>query len=182
MKENLTIPNLLSVIRIVIIPFFAYYYIEGAFVTAIILLALSGLSDMLDGFIARTFNMVSSLGKMLDPFADKLTQAVVVVCLLTHHMILLPLVIAFFLKELIMLGGSVVLFKNKKRPSEAKWWGKVSTFMIYATMLLTLLSDIVEQSSVLDISVTVFSILTLASIIFSFVNYSILFLKIKNDK
>ena len=69
-----TIPNLLSLLRIIVIPFFAYFFIKGNALWAIIVLFLSGVSDFLDGKIARKFNQVSDLGKVLDPVADKLTS------------------------------------------------------------------------------------------------------------
>ena len=76
-NQNLTIPNLLSLIRIIIVPFFAYYFMQDKILPATILICLSGLSDAVDGFIARRFNQITELGKILDPFADKITQGTV---------------------------------------------------------------------------------------------------------
>ena len=76
-----TVPNAMSALRILIVPFFAARYLLGDVPGAAALLVLSGLTDALDGFIARRFNQISELGKMLDPFADKLTQGVVALCL-----------------------------------------------------------------------------------------------------
>lgn len=75
-KNCITIPNMLSVFRLILIPFFVYAYcVEQNFWKTAALLALSGISDTADGYIARRFNMVSDLGKIIDPVADKLTQA-----------------------------------------------------------------------------------------------------------
>ena len=117
-KENkvLTIPNALSVVRILLIPLFAYLYFKGHYAFAAIVLTVSGLTDVVDGFIARTFNMISTLGKILDPFADKLTQLVVVLCLAIRHNILIPLLVVFYAKELLMLSGSAKLLKSGTRP------------------------------------------------------------------
>ena len=84
-KRIFTIPNLLSVFRLVLIPIFVWTYCvrRGYLVTAGILL-LSGLTDIADGFIARRFHMVSALGMALDPIADKLTQAAMLFCLVTR--------------------------------------------------------------------------------------------------
>ena len=76
-NQNLTVPNALSVLRIIIIPFFAWFFMHDQLAIAVALLVLSGLSDCVDGFIARKLNQVTELGKMLDPLADKLTQGVV---------------------------------------------------------------------------------------------------------
>ena len=80
--ENVwTIPNLLSFFRILLIPAFAVLFSKGQLVWAVVMLALSGLSDFFDGKIARRFNQVSELGKILDPIADKLTQATIAIML-----------------------------------------------------------------------------------------------------
>ena len=81
-KGCCTIPNLLSFIRILLIPVFAYLYYNDMKVEAVAVLAASGLSDMFDGKIARRFNQISALGKILDPIADKLTQITIAVMLL----------------------------------------------------------------------------------------------------
>nr|MCR5151173.1 CDP-alcohol phosphatidyltransferase family protein [Clostridiales bacterium] len=82
MKKNIkdlldgafTVPNLLTVVRIILVPFFAVEYYHRNYLAAVIILAVSGLTDFLDGKIARKFNQVSTLGKLLDPLADKATQ------------------------------------------------------------------------------------------------------------
>lgn len=76
-NKNLTVPNAMSLFRILVIPFFAYFFLKDNLTAAVIALALSGLSDALDGFVARRFNQITELGKMLDPLADKLTQGTV---------------------------------------------------------------------------------------------------------
>ena len=89
----ITIPNLLSAFRLVLIPVFIWTYcVRKEYLTTAGLLFLSGLTDLADGYIARRFHMVSNLGKMLDPVADKLTQAAMLVCLVTRFpMIVFPL-------------------------------------------------------------------------------------------
>ena len=119
-----TIPNIMSVIRIILIIPFIYFYFQSRYILSTILLIASGLTDAVDGFIARKFNMISNLGKILDPLADKITQIAVVVCLTIKHAILLPLLIVFGIKELFMLLGATHLLKSGKRPAEAKWWAK----------------------------------------------------------
>ena len=77
----LTVPNAMSALRILIVPVFAALYLRGHVAAAVGALVFSGLTDMLDGLIARRFNQITDLGKMLDPFADKLTQGVVALCI-----------------------------------------------------------------------------------------------------
>ena len=180
MKQNLTIPNLLSFLRLVIVPFFVYYYWTQAYGVAFVLLILSALSDVLDGVIARAFHMTSPLGKVLDPVADKVTQAVVVVCLCVTEWILIPLAVLVCVREALMLIGSLVLLKKKKRPSEARWWGKLSTVLFYAVLLAALLKQIFP-AYVPELLLIVLSIFSLTALIFAFVNYITIFLNIKNE-
>ena len=97
-NQNLTVPNALSVLRILIIPFFAWYFMRDQLVAAVALLVLSGLSDCVDGFIARKLNQVTELGKMLDPLADKLTQGVVALCLAVKFPVIGPVLLVFIAK------------------------------------------------------------------------------------
>lgn len=139
-----TIPNLLSLLRIIVIPIFAYFFIKGEAVLAIVMLALSGISDFLDGKIARKFNQVSDLGKVLDPVADKLTQITLAVLLFvsfnqaSDEMLkaFSWVFLVFIVKELVMVVfGGIMLLLNL-RPSAAEIYGKVATFAFYAIMIL----------------------------------------------
>ena len=136
-----TIPNLLSIIRMLMVPFIVWQYVVGCYWTALILLVISGLTDVADGIIARSFHLISDLGKFLDPIADKLTQASVVVCVSLNHPEFLLMVIILVAKELAMLLGATQLVKLGKRPSESKWWGKLSTVMLYCIVGLLFLYD-----------------------------------------
>ena len=140
----LTIPNLLSVLRILVIPVFAYFFMAGEPLWAIVMLALSGISDFLDGKIARKFNQVSALGKVLDPVADKLTQITLAVILFIAFnkaedatlKAFSWIFLVFIIKELIMVVfGGIMLLLNL-RPSAAEIFGKVATFAFYAIMLV----------------------------------------------
>lgn len=139
-----TIPNLLSFLRIVVVPVFAYFFVKGNAWLVVAMLALSGISDFLDGKIARRFNQVSDLGKVLDPVADKLTQITLAVLLFwsfnkatdetlkTFSWIFL----VFIIKEFVMVvfGGFMLLINL--RPSAAEIYGKVATFSFYVIMIL----------------------------------------------
>jgi len=154
-NKNLTIPNLMSAARILMIPFFAYFYMKDELVIAVIFLLLSGLSDLFDGLIARKFNQITELGKMLDPFADKLTQGVVAICLAVKIKEIRLLLILFIVKELLMLCGAIVLLKRKKKPTAAKWYGKVGTALFYVSVTI-----IVCMHSVFPVSEIVFKVVS----------------------
>ncbi len=136
-----TVPNAMSALRIVIVPFFATAYLKGHLMAAITLLLVSGLTDMLDGFVARRFNQITELGKMLDPVADKLTQGVVALCVAIRFPAIRPFLLLFILKELLMLCCGAVLLKKHKRPCAAKWYGKVATVMFYVSVAAIVTMD-----------------------------------------
>lgn len=142
-KENFTIPNILSCFRIVLAFVFWYIYnVENlnhrsVFLTGI--LGLSALTDVLDGKIARKYHMVSELGKILDPIADKITQAVLLLCLLKSYSLMKYLLALFIVKEEYMLiaGSKAVLASG--RNDGAKWYGKVNTVVFYTVMIILVL-------------------------------------------
>lgn len=140
-NQNLTVPNALSVLRLIIVPFFAWTFMTGHTIIATILLVVSGLTDMFDGMIARKFNQVTELGKMLDPLADKVTQGVVAICLGIKYPIILPVLLIFVVKELVMLICASILLKKKKRPTAAMWYGKVGTAMFYVSVAIVVLMN-----------------------------------------
>jgi len=138
-----TIPNLLSFIRILLIPVFAVLFYKGQLLWAVVVLALSGLSDLFDGKIARRFNQVSELGKLLDPVADKLTQATIAVMLFltffnaenrTLHLFAWVFLL-FIVKELVMLIGGALMLKLGMRPGAAEIYGKAATMVFYLVMI-----------------------------------------------
>ncbi len=152
MKHIFTIPNIISFIRILLVPFFAvlYFYddIPLHYFWSIFIVVLSGISDIIDGFIARKFNLTSDLGKILDPIADKLTQVVVILCLMINHRILIPMFIVLFLKELFTLFAAVYVLSNGIKPISARWWGKLSTIVIFLTMFYTVIIDILDITTI----------------------------------
>lgn len=142
-KKVLTIPNLLSLFRLFLAGLFAWvYYREGLAEGRPWLLAIlvvSAVTDMLDGRIARRFHMISDLGKILDPIADKVTQGVLILCLLSEYRLMRPVLILFIMKELYMaIAGARALIKTRRNEG-AKWYGKMSTAVTYVVMILLFL-------------------------------------------
>ena len=115
-KQILSIPNVLSLFRIALIPLFIWRYLTAdtmlAYAQAAAIIALSGISDMLDGLIARKFGMITELGKALDPFADKLTQCALIFCLITRFPLMKGLVVLFLVKEISIACFSFYLYKK----------------------------------------------------------------------
>lgn len=136
-KQLFTIPNLLSLLRLCMIPLIIWLYCtQKNYALTAVVLVLSGLTDMVDGYIARRFNMVTDLGKALDPVADKLTQASVMFCLLSRfRMMLVPLLLLIF-KEVCNGVMSLVVIKKTGKVCGADWHGKVCTWLLYAMMFV----------------------------------------------
>ncbi len=142
-KEYLSIPNIMSYIRLLILPFFAYIYLTAQnnadYYIAAVLIGFSGITDFADGFLARKFNMVTDFGKFLDPFADKVTQGILIICLSTKFHLLYILIGLFVVKEGFMaLMGIIILRRNGRKLSGAKWYGKVCTASLYIVMFILL--------------------------------------------
>lgn len=135
-----TIPNWLSFIRIALIPVFVVLFLKGYVLIAVIIMICAALTDLFDGKIARKFNQVSNLGKLLDPIADKLSQmAIVVVLIVTYWDNAIKYLFMFFIaKELIMIIGGAVLIALGMRPTAAEIWGKIATNVFYIGMIFIL--------------------------------------------
>lgn len=136
-NKIITIPNILSMFRVLLVPVFCwtYLFLKDNWLTAGVLV-LSGLTDVADGIIARRFDMISDFGKLLDPIADKLTQAAVLICLIFRYPIMLPAFVALAIKEVMDgITGLIVMKRTGTVPS-ARWHGKLATVLLYATMTL----------------------------------------------
>ncbi len=151
-----TIPNILSIIRILMIPFIVWAYcFKKDFTLAFILFTISALTDVADGFIARHFNMITDAGKILDPIADKLTQAAVIfcLCLAINSVEMWILLGVLVVKELAMFIMGLISLKAVDEINGAKWFGKLSTVVIFLVVginsLFRKLSPLVHAISVL---------------------------------
>lgn len=140
----LTIPNLISLIRICLIPVIAVLYYNNYIWWTVFVIFISGLSDAVDGKIARKFNQVSAIGKLLDPVADKLTIFALAIVLYLKFQAAQSeamqafawVFLLFIAKDIIMILGSIVLIALGTRPVAAEIWGKLATFVFYAVMVV----------------------------------------------
>lgn len=142
-----TIPNLLSMFRLALVPIIVWVYVgKNAHILATILIALSGLTDIVDGKIARKFNMVSDLGKVLDPFADKLTQFSMLFCLVSRFYWVWYLLCFFVVKELTQAFMAYVVLRKKESVDSAQWFGKASTATLYGVMIILFVCPIISDT------------------------------------
>ena len=142
-KEILTIPNLLSLFRLILIPVYIYIYVNAQvqrdYVLASAILAVSCLTDLVDGKIARRFNMVTTIGKILDPLADKLTQFSLILCLASNYSVLWYLIALFFVKELFQLVAGAINFRKGKMLKGALFSGKICTTILFISLIVMVL-------------------------------------------
>lgn len=135
-KKNINIPNFISFIRIILIVPFVLFMLSDDYFSAGIILAVSGLSDIFDGYIARHFNQITKLGSMLDPVSDKLTLLAVMSCVALKFPCIVPFMVILMLKEISMLTAGIFLLKNHKFPPKAQWYGKIATFSFYISVII----------------------------------------------
>lgn len=131
------IPNILTVFRFILIPFIILEIIKENYLLTFILLTISGLTDILDGWIARKFNFITNFGKLIDPLADKCTQISVLTALTIKSIIPLWIVCIVILKEVIMIAGASFLY-GKELVVSSKWYGKLATVLLYVAIVCSL--------------------------------------------
>ena len=175
------IPNLLCYIRIILVPVFCFMFFgadtPGDYYMAAGIVLISGFTDFLDGQIARRCNMITDIGKLLDPFADKLMQLAMLICLTIKIRFMYLLVIYLIVKEVSMCIAAVVIYKKyKKRLNGAKWYGKVCTAVLYAVMLTLIAFPGLNNYVQKYLLIVCLSALTLA-----FVMYIRIYIKMLND-
>lgn len=165
----MNIPNILTAIRFLIVPVFAYFLHIKDYTIATLLFILAGTTDILDGYIARRFNIITEWGKLADPLADKFIQLTALIILTLQGKIPIPVIIIVALKEIIMVIGSLLLYRKNVVVS-ANWYGKLATVIFYFAIIM----------SIFDFPVgNLFIILAIVSTLFAFIKYSISYKKIR---
>ena len=141
-NEIFTIPNILVFLRAALVPVFVIMYINEMYRLALVVMALAFFTDFLDGFIARKFNCITDLGKTIDPIADKLYQFSVAVCLVAIYPTMLSVAIILFVKEISMGVTGLIMIGKGGKVFGAKWYGKMSTTVVYLSMIFLFLAPI----------------------------------------
>ena len=176
--QILTIPNLLSIVRLALIPLIVWLYcVKKEYNLSVAIILLSGVTDIVDGYIARHFNMISDFGKILDPIADKLTQAAVIICLAVKYDLMYVLITLFAVKELIMGTMGFLAIKKKDTVNSAKWYGKANTVILYAVMMLLILFP-----GMSDVLANALIVLCGAAMLLSLILYTRFYIKLFSNK
>lgn len=156
-KEVFTIPNFLSLFRLLLIPVYVAIYLNATersdYYIAAAILAVSCLTDLIDGQIARRFNMISTVGKILDPLADKLTQFTLIICLAVKYPILRVIVALFFVKEIFQLVAGIVNYRKGRMLKGALLSGKICTAFLFISLIIMVMFPNLNHTVVIILSV-----------------------------
>ena len=177
-NKIITIPNILTMVRIILVPIFMVLYIgKKEYLTAAILIVAANVTDAVDGFVARHFHMVSRLGKALDPVADKLMQAGTMICLVSRFPHMLWLLIVIIVKETVTGITGLYVIKKTGVVKSAVWHGKLTTVFLFVNMVLHLFWEGITPT-VSDILI----IISLILMLLSFTLYMMRYIKmLKSD-
>ena len=148
-EDFLLIPNILTYIRIILVPVFVIVYNNATdwsgHIAAAVIIVISGITDVADGFIARHWNMMSDLGRIIDPIADKAMQFAMLFCVCLRYRWVILLVVIYAVKEVVSLLASAYLFTRGKHLSGAMWCGKLCTVILFIVMLILVAVPIVHN-------------------------------------
>ena len=162
------IPNILTVLRFFLIPFTIYSLANDEYIVAIILLTLSGLTDVLDGAIARKFNLITNFGKLIDPLADKITQISILGTLVIKNIIPLWILVVVIVKEAAMVAGASFLY-GKELVVSSKWYGKAATVLFYLAIVVSIILKDLNINTIIDLIIYYIAvIMTIFSLIMYF--------------
>ena len=156
-KQIFTIPNILSLFRLLLIPVYIQIYMNAKSISdfhlAAAILAVSCLTDAVDGQIARRFNMITAVGKILDPFADKITQFTLIICLAMRHPVLWSIIGLFVAKELFQLVAGCIIVRHGRILKGAQITGKICTTVLFVTLTLLVLVPDIHPNWVVGITI-----------------------------
>lgn len=177
------VPNILTIIRFLLIPFIIYFLATNQYIIGAILFILSGITDVVDGAIARKFNFITDFGKLMDPLADKLTQISVLTTLMIKDLIPVWILVIVISKEAIMIAGASFLYGRDVVVS-SKWFGKLATVLFFIAIICSCFISYWNSTVTIENSLPALPdfaqyiyYLALASSIFSLVMYFLTFTK-----
>ena len=139
------VPNALTILRFLLIPIIIISCVQGQYTVAIVVLTISGLTDILDGTIARKYNLITDFGKLMDPLADKATQISLLTTLFIKGVIPIWILAIVVLKEFCMVSGASFLY-GKELVVSSKWYGKLATVLFYVAMVISLLLEQIGET------------------------------------
>ena len=180
MKWN--IPNILTIVRFLLIPVFLWVYLTAVepeqFMLAALVLTLSGITDVLDGQIARRYNMETAWGRAADPVADKATQIAVAFAVWHNYPQLVYVFGLVFIKELSMIAGGIGLYRKFNMIKSARWFGKLATLVFY----LVHMAIVAMGTSLSDQIITILMVVVVGFMLFAGLMYIVEFIRIAKEQ
>ena len=134
------IPNYLTILRLILVPIIFTLIILESYLLAFVFFVIANITDVLDGAIARKYNLITDFGKLMDPLADKITQLSTILALIIKGIIPFWILIVLATKEILMIIGAFTLYKNKDVTVYSKWYGKAATILFFVAIVFSLLS------------------------------------------
>ncbi len=168
----INVPNLITVIRIMLVPvFLIIFWAAGPHrvLWGMMILAVAGITDVIDGYLARKLHMVTPLGKVLDPLADKLMVVSVMTSLFLIGRFPLWLVVLVVIKELVLVIGGIFIVIRKHLQVSANFYGKAATIAIYAALFTSAFK--IPGSSVITVIAGIISIVALSNYVLAFMRH-----------
>lgn len=169
-KDIVSIPNLMGYFRILLIPVFCWLYLTAQdtrdYLLSAAVVLLSSLTDLFDGKIARRFNMVTELGKIIDPVADKLTHAALAFCLAVRYPFMWALIALMAVKEGFMAVMGILFLKKGVMLNGAKWFGKVCTAALFIGLMILFLFPKLPAAVVNGIIITLMVLMTITLLLY----------------
>lgn len=145
------LPNYLTILRLILVPIIFTLIIKELYLYAFVVFVIANATDVLDGRIARKYDLITDFGKLMDPLADKITQISTVLALIIKGIIPFWILIALSTKEIIMIIVAFTLYKNKDITVYSKWYGKAATILFFIAIVFSLLSNTFEEFTGLTI-------------------------------
>ena len=173
MKKH--IPNIITILRVAFIPAVVVFMVRHEFVTAALIFLVAGLSDMLDGYLARKWKVVSTFGKLIDPLADKAIQISAILLLCIVGKLHFAFIILLFIKEALLILGSYLLYK-KKIVVFATWYGKAATLLLNSAIFWPLVLNLN------NIWFNSFMAIAMTAELIAFILYTVRYFKLKNKE
>lgn len=168
-KFNLKlVPNYLTVFRLFVVPIIFSLILLDYYLSAFIFFVIASLTDILDGRIARKYDLITDWGKLMDPLADKITQISTLSALIIKGIIPFWILVVLTTKEIIMISIGFSLYKKKKVTVHSKWYGKIATVLFFVAIVFSLLSEVITSLS--NITIYLYYI-ALASTLFAATMY-----------
>lgn len=138
--EKKYLPNYLTILRLILVPIIFTLIIFEFYWAAFIFFLIANITDILDGRIARKYNLITDWGKLMDPLADKITQISTISALIIKGIIPFWILVIITVKELIMIIVAFTLYKKKIVTVHSKWYGKAATILLFLAIVFSLLS------------------------------------------